>query len=100
MKANILLSHFPIMTDPTMPALVCTGLHWAKVRIMAIEQNRTLPAIAAHIRNALRHVLLPMIRIIKRATETLPVASDMIANGWVIQLILIAFLSCAGSICR
>jgi hypothetical protein len=30
----------------------------------------------------------------------LPVASDMIANGWVIQLILIAFLSCAGSICR
>ena len=36
---------------------------------------------AAHIKNALRHMLLPIIRIIKKATEIFPVAKEMIANG-------------------
>ena len=36
---------------------------------------------AAHIKNALRHVLFPMIRIIKDATEIFPVAKENIANG-------------------
>lgn len=35
----------------------------------------------AHIKNVLRHMLLPMIRIIKNAIEILPVAKAMIVNG-------------------
>ena len=78
----------------------CTGLHWVILRMMEIELIRTLPAIAAHLRNALRHVLLPIIRIIKRATATLPVASELTANGWAMYSILAAFLSCSGFFCR
>ena len=49
--------------------------------MILMPQNKVLPIITAHIRNALRQMLLPMIRIIKIATEIFPVAKDMIANG-------------------
>ena len=66
----------------------------------AIPQNTVLPIIEGHIRNALRHLLLPMNRMIKNATEIFPVAKDIIVKGWVIQFILMALIACAGSILR
>ncbi len=49
--------------------------------MIVMPQNKVLPIMAAPIKNALRHVLLPMIRVIKNATEIFPVAKEMIANG-------------------
>lgn len=56
-----------------------------------------LPTIDIHIRNALRHLLPPINRMIRNATEIFPVAKDIIAKGWVVQLSLMVF---AGSISR
>lgn len=68
--------------------------------MIAMPQNIVLPIIETHIKNALRHLLLPINRMIKNATEIFPVAKGMIAKGWVIQLILMALIACAGSILR
>lgn len=52
-----------------------------KVSIIVIPQNKVLPIITTHIKNALRHTLLPMIRIIKNAIDIFPVAKAMTVNG-------------------
>ena len=49
--------------------------------MIVMPQIKVLPIITAHIKNALRHMLLPMIRMIKNATEIFPVANEIIANG-------------------
>ena len=77
-----------------------TGLHCAQVKMMAMPQNIVLPIIETHIRNAFRHLLSPMNLMINSDTEIFPVAKGMIAKGWVIQLILMALIACAGSISR
>lgn len=68
--------------------------------MIAMPQNTVLPIIDGHIRNALRHLLFPMNRMIKNATDIFPVAKGIIVKGWVIQLILMALIACTGSISR
>lgn len=59
--------------------------------MIAMPQKIVLPIIETHIRNTLRHLLSPINRMIRNATEIFPVAKDMIAKGWEIQLSLMAF---------
>ena len=56
-----------------------------------MPQKVVLPTIETHIRNILRHLLSPMNRMIRNATEIFPVAKAIIAKGWEIQLSLMAF---------
>lgn len=49
--------------------------------MIVMLQNKVLPIMTAHIKNALRHMLLPMIRMIKNAMEIFPVAKAIIVNG-------------------
>ena len=77
-----------------------TGRHCTKVRIMATEPRTKLPPIAKYIRNARRHLLFPMIRRIRKATDTLPVTKAIIVNGWMIQLSLETRTASVGTIIR